>query len=590
MIVSIIQQIMKRPRTENDKVWFNCEKCGHSMIASVDLTIHTSPNLQNLLRSPQSWKCVCASCKHHIVFNLNDIVKMVMANQMTKRNLTTCFEYLGSKRTKKSKAAKTSQSKSSISLLNALPPAVLEQCVLPHLNMKTLSKLDMTNPGFSVVTQQITKQLAMRKRVAMYPTGTQTIALKLQPWEEAWSLRFAMHALGVQKPHTGNSANEVWTCGLNAYGQLGLGDQENRFEPQRVTQGLEGSHIEHVMAGGRHTLLFDSAGNKGKGCMLGFGRNRHQQLGSIVNSLGQSSIDVTRPIKIPLFDGDSQFFMRCALGFDHNIAMSSEGVCVAFGRDENGRLGQGKQMKCTGAAAGLVHSGIIANDGTLTTFGNKRNGRLGRPSEENDDEILIRENVDEHYSPPKTVDTLRGMRIVQVAMGSYHTVVLNSKGEVFTFGYGKCGQLGHGDENDMELPKQVQALKGKWIVQIATGFDHTVALSNKGEVFTFGAGDRGQLGHGYPHNECLPRSVEDLCAGPQRVVQIAAGGHHTVVLFENGVVATFGNNENGQCGHGSVMRENLCFPKRVHSLAHRRAVQVAAGAGHVVVLLAGGGG
>ena len=48
---------------------------------------------------------------------------------------------------------------------------------------------------------------------------------------------------------------------------------------------------------------------------------------------------------------------------------------------------------------------------------------------------------------------------------------------------------------------------GVEVVAVATGDDHSMAISDGGEVFTFGEGKLGQLGHGEVEVQLTPRAV-----------------------------------------------------------------------------------
>jgi len=65
---------------------------------------------------------------------------------------------------------------------------------------------------------------------------------------------------------------------------------------------------------------------------------------------------------------------------------------------------------------------------------------------------------------------------MKIACGCYHSVILSEDHEVFTFGRGNHGQLGHGSIFESRIPKQVAGLLGKRAVKIAAGFYHTVIL------------------------------------------------------------------------------------------------------------------
>jgi alpha-tubulin suppressor-like RCC1 family protein len=72
------------------------------------------------------------------------------------------------------------------------------------------------------------------------------------------------------------------------------------------------------------------------------------------------------------------------------------------------------------------------------------------------------------------------------------------------------GRLGHGHERDRFSPLLVSALKGIKIIQVSCGDFHTAALSDRGEMFTWGKGSDGRLGHGSESNESQPRLVQSL--------------------------------------------------------------------------------
>ncbi|XP_077200064.1 E3 ubiquitin-protein ligase MYCBP2 isoform X19 [Paroedura picta] len=95
--------------------------------------------------------------------------------------------------------------------------------------------------------------------------------------------------------------------------------------------------------------------------------------------------------------------------------------------------------------------------------------------------------------PPGAVRFDCELRAVQVSCGFHHSVVLMENGDVYTFGYGQHGQLGHGDVNSRGCPTLVQALPGP-STQVTAGSNHTAILLMDGQVFTFGSFSKGQLG------------------------------------------------------------------------------------------------
>ena len=77
-----------------------------------------------------------------------------------------------------------------------------------------------------------------------------------------------------------------------------------------------------------------------------------------------------------------------------------------------------------------------------------------------------------------------------------YTSCVTTIGEVFAWGNGKWGQLGHRDERNQQTPKRVEALIGVKAKQVSCGYKHTTVCKEDGRVYTFGRESFGLLGHG----------------------------------------------------------------------------------------------
>ena len=84
---------------------------------------------------------------------------------------------------------------------------------------------------------------------------------------------------------------------------------------------------------------------------------------------------------------------------------------------------------------------------------------------------------------------------------------------------GDFGRLGHGDCNDVFIPRAIDALRGRAVVRVACGDTHTLAVTEAGELYTFGRNSNGQLGHGSTDDSLAPRLVEALKVRLARLVQ-----------------------------------------------------------------------
>jgi len=123
-----------------------------------------------------------------------------------------------------------------------------------------------------------------------------------------------------------------------------------------------------------------------------------------------------------------------------------------------------------------------------------------------------------------------GKKPRQVSCGGFHTAVVTEDGRLFTFGGGEHGQLGHSDRVNKHKPTFVQALDGVFVSQITCGWSHSVALTAKGQVFTWGNSDHGKLGHGGNAKVSVPQLVDML--SNYRVVRVASYNEHTAALVE----------------------------------------------------------
>jgi filamentous hemagglutinin family protein len=109
----------------------------------------------------------------------------------------------------------------------------------------------------------------------------------------------------------------------------------------------------------------------------------------------------------------------------------------------------------------------------------------------------------------------------------------------------------------------------KNIVYIASGYDHTIALTDDGYVFSWGNNEKGQLGDGTIINRSTPVQVK---AGEQvgeflsTITKIAAGGYHSVALASDGTVFTWGYNASGQLGSNNTTDEYVTTPVLVHDV------------------------
>ncbi|XP_076028585.1 E3 ubiquitin-protein ligase HERC2 isoform X2 [Oratosquilla oratoria] len=183
---------------------------------------------------------------------------------------------------------------------------------------------------------------------------------------------------------------------------------------------------------------------------------------------------------------------------------------------------------------------------------------------------------------PTLVQGLQGKTVVHIACGSTYSAAITSQGELFTWGRGNYGRLGHGSSDDHNIPTLVTALKGERVVDVACGSGdaQTVAVTDSGLVYSWGDGDYGKLGRGGSDGSKVPKLIDRLQG--QEICRVYCGAQFSLALSKSGTLFSWGKGENFRLGHGS--EEHVRFPKQIKALSGKKVCEVGVGSMHVSVL------
>jgi hypothetical protein len=133
--------------------------------------------------------------------------------------------------------------------------------------------------------------------------------------------------------------------------------------------------------------------------------------------------------------------------------------------------------------------------------------------------------------------------VVSITAGYAAAFWITKNGACFVTGQNSCGCAGLGqDVESIKEPTQLHLPDNLSIKKVAHGSRHSLILARDGSVWATGSGECGQVAE--QTNVYTPKLVVFL----DRVVDIAAGYNHCIVVTENGEAFGFGSHNLGQTG------------------------------------------
>ncbi|XP_031725235.1 X-linked retinitis pigmentosa GTPase regulator [Anarrhichthys ocellatus] len=335
---------------------------------------------------------------------------------------------------------------------------------------------------------------------------------------------------------------------------------------------LKNDQPVHLSCGGGHTAVITENGR-----LLMFGGNSWGQLGHGFKPAA------SKPASVKALKSEKVKLVAC--GRYHTIVCTWRGSVFVSGINLEGQLGLGHCNNTTSfrllhpfcdhapikmLSAGCNTSAALTEDGRLFMWGDNAVGQIGLG-----DECFAAE--------PTEVDV--GEAVMWVSCGYHHSAFVTADGDLYTFGDSANGRLGLQVEQlaNHRVPQRVQGFLGH-VSQVCCGGEHTVALTEE-NVYTFGRGQYGQLGHGtFLFEADLPKPLEHFCNSS--IKHVACGENHTAVITNSGLLYTFGDGRHGKLGLGVENFINQFSPTLCARFLKHRVQLVSCGGNHMLVLAA----
>lgn len=188
-----------------------------------------------------------------------------------------------------------------------------------------------------------------------------------------------------------------------------------------------------------------------------------------------------------------------------------------------------------------------------------------------------------NYTRPEIVNFVNDQEFKFIECGGYHTVALTENGDVWTWGRNDVFQCGvkskklYRDQIGLVAlrPFRLKTL-GK-VQSVACGEAHSLFLNISGEVIGCGWGEEGQL-------TCSAKNDEfNILRFPEKIVKIKCGGVFSASISENGHVYVWGNGNCGELGLGMSIK-TADFPTLIPALSNEIVLDICCGESHMLAM------
>jgi alpha-tubulin suppressor-like RCC1 family protein len=332
--------------------------------------------------------------------------------------------------------------------------------------------------------------------------------------------------------------NELYICGSNYSGQLGLGNNNNRNVYTKLEHNL--GKIRNISIGKSHNIILNE-NNELYVC----GSNYSSQLG-LCDYENRNVYTYTK------LENNFGKIKNIHCGSYHNIILNENNEIFVVGNNSFGQLGLGDNNdrnvytklehnfgKIKYIYCGAYHNIILNENNELFVCGDNMRGQLGLGDNKNRNTYTkIKHNFG---------------KIKNIYCGENHNIILNENNELYVCGFNHCGQLGLGDKKDRNVYTKLEHNFGK-IKNICCGDFHNIIFNENNELYVCGYNYRGQLGLGDYYIRYTYTNLEHNLG---EIKNIYCCENYSIILNDDNEIYVCGDNIYGQLGLGDYKNRSV---------------------------------
>ena len=393
--------------------------------------------------------------------------------------------------------------------------------------------------------------------------------------------RFTKMVAGEYHTLALTDSRDLYSFGHYTEGCLGLGAiTADQTSPQKVTNPSVGTKFIDIAGGYNHSLVLNDVGD-----IFSFGSNVYGQLGIKESGSGKKS---EMPKKV---EADGKKFTKISAGTNFCLAVSDSGVVYSWGHNYFGQLGlgdsgdgtdktypqevtaninSGSKVVFTDVESTAFSSIGLSTQGALYTWGSNEFGQLG----------LGNSGTGTEKTSPSKV-TMSGVKFTDIAGCGSQFLGLTDTGDIYSWGNNYNGQLGLGNTDSLITSPTKVPVSGVKFINVQTGNYHSLALTDSGDIYSWGSNYYGQLGLGTSGSGTNKDTPQKVTVNGVKFTDIAVGLYHSLALTDTGVLYSWGFNESGQLGSGNTA--NLPSPTKV-TVGGAKFTDIATGGFHSFAL------